>query len=127
MKGQQKEPPDAVTTMTISRHEDELNGDGQRGRPRLNTLTDLIRYKLKHMYVTIDGVEKLAEEWVAEQLILKAIAGNERLLPYCCDRSDGKPQISLQVTDKEYEVIPAPPSPDLIQNAEVVEESDGKG
>ena len=85
-------------------------------------LTDLIRFKVAHSMVCIGGVEKLAEDWITDGLVLDACQGDADARKEVLDRLEGRPQVSVHVTDDEYVVVPPPPVTELVQDAEIVEE-----
>ena len=72
--------------------------------------------------VCIDGVEKLAEDWITDGIVLDACLGDKDARHEVLDRLEGRPQVSVHVIDDEYIVVPPPPVSEIIQDAEVIEE-----
>lgn len=95
--------------------------DPNAWRKKKRGITELLRYKTEHMVIVVDGVEKVAEDHVTDQIVKGAAHGDKFFVELLYDRLEGKSRQTLHVTDEEYVVAPAP-SPDTIpQDAEIIE------
>ena len=79
---------------------------GQSGNPngrppRGETLSELLRVKLREQNVNVNGAKVEAKEAIILQLIKLAVSGDLRAIQYIMDRIDGKPLQPSEVSGPE--------------------------